>query len=465
MMWLVEHLLGPLVLAAVFAGVIGWCWHLWRTAPQAQARLQERARLLNALVQKAREHRPGRAVEQDALEARALYAASSERQAQRVAELERRLEAAQRAAADREDLEDQVLSLRGQLARQDRVQVELGAQLARAEDLEQRLREAEARAAILAEQQREDAASEQARETLAAPSAGEAARLAWRMRYLSARLQHLEAESDAGREQVAQRTAWRMRYFQSRVQYLEQLIGQAAPAAAVEAAGLADRQASRLRYLDGRLSWIIESSRAAVAAADVEVEDLKAALAAAAEAPREAARTHAGELQRLRWRADYLGRRVEHLEARLGETAPDSQVPEAASTLAISAQPENAPAPVPPLVERRAEPAPAVAAIEPDRAQQNSPSVLAAARPPRLAAPRNGAPDDLRLIQGVTPQIESKLHASGVYHFDQIAGWSPAQAAWMDSYLALRGQVARDEWARQCRKLMQAERTPAVEPA
>ena len=105
MMWLVGHLLGPLVLAALFAGVIGWCWHLWRTAPQAQARQQERARLLDALIQKVREHRPGRAAEQDAQEARAVFAASSERQALRVAELERRLEAAQRAAAQREELD------------------------------------------------------------------------------------------------------------------------------------------------------------------------------------------------------------------------------------------------------------------------------------------------------------------------------------------------------------------------
>ena len=46
------------------------------------------------------------------------------------------------------------------------------------------------------------------------------------------------------------------------------------------------------------------------------------------------------------------------------------------------------------------------------------------AEPERLEAPREGAPDDLRLIWGVGPKLESMLHEMGFYHYDQIAGWT-----------------------------------------
>ena len=74
-----------------------------------------------------------------------------------------------------------------------------------------------------------------------------------------------------------------------------------------------------------------------------------------------------------------------------------------------------------------------------------------------LSSPRNGAPDDLRLIGGVTGQAQSSLNAIGVFHFDQIAGWTPAHVAWVDQYLNLRGRIAAERWVEQAGRLARGE--------
>ena len=45
-------------------------------------------------------------------------------------------------------------------------------------------------------------------------------------------------------------------------------------------------------------------------------------------------------------------------------------------------------------------------------------------QPATLSAARAGGPDDLKLIKGVGPKLETLLHEMGFYHFDQIAGWT-----------------------------------------
>ena len=78
----------------------------------------------------------------------------------------------------------------------------------------------------------------------------------------------------------------------------------------------------------------------------------------------------------------------------------------------------------------------------------------AAARPAGLDAPRDGAADDLKRIRGVGPALEAQLHALGIYHFDQVAGWGLAEMAWMDDNLdGVRGRVSRDDWVGQARDL------------
>jgi NADH-quinone oxidoreductase subunit E len=75
-------------------------------------------------------------------------------------------------------------------------------------------------------------------------------------------------------------------------------------------------------------------------------------------------------------------------------------------------------------------------------------------KPPTLDAPREGGPDDLTRIRGVGPALESMLHRMGIYHYDQIASWSPAEVAWADENLEdFRGRVTRDDWVGQAKAL------------
>lgn len=78
----------------------------------------------------------------------------------------------------------------------------------------------------------------------------------------------------------------------------------------------------------------------------------------------------------------------------------------------------------------------------------------AGTKPAALSAPRGGAADDLKQIKGVGPKLEELCHALGFYHFDQIAGWSAAEVAWVDENLkGFKGRVSRDNWVEQAKTL------------
>ncbi|MBN8186203.1 endonuclease [Salipiger thiooxidans] len=78
----------------------------------------------------------------------------------------------------------------------------------------------------------------------------------------------------------------------------------------------------------------------------------------------------------------------------------------------------------------------------------------AGTRPEALSAPRDGGADNLKEIKGVGPKLEEQLHELGIYHFDQIAGWTAAEVAWMDGNLkGFRGRVSRDDWIGQAKIL------------
>lgn len=70
-----------------------------------------------------------------------------------------------------------------------------------------------------------------------------------------------------------------------------------------------------------------------------------------------------------------------------------------------------------------------------------------------LAGPRGGVADNLRQIKGIGPKIESSLQALGVFHLDQIAGWTKAEVDWVDGQLALKGRIRRERWVEQAREL------------
>lgn len=76
------------------------------------------------------------------------------------------------------------------------------------------------------------------------------------------------------------------------------------------------------------------------------------------------------------------------------------------------------------------------------------------ARPAFLETARDGGPDDLTLIRGIGPKLAGMLHGMGIHHFDQIAGWTAAELAWVDANLeGFRGRASRDDWVGQARNL------------
>ncbi len=72
-----------------------------------------------------------------------------------------------------------------------------------------------------------------------------------------------------------------------------------------------------------------------------------------------------------------------------------------------------------------------------------------------IDAPR-GEQDDLKLIAGITPPIETKLNEAGVFHHWQLAELTPDQAQALDDQLHLKGQIARDNWIEAAKKLSEA---------
>ena len=76
--------------------------------------------------------------------------------------------------------------------------------------------------------------------------------------------------------------------------------------------------------------------------------------------------------------------------------------------------------------------------------------------PPALPSPE-GDPDDLKKISGIGPGIEKTLHGLGVYHFRQIAQFTPDNVAWIDQRLRFRGRIEREDWIGQARKLAAGE--------
>ncbi len=75
-------------------------------------------------------------------------------------------------------------------------------------------------------------------------------------------------------------------------------------------------------------------------------------------------------------------------------------------------------------------------------------------KPATLSAAREGGPDDLKQIKGVGPKMEAMLHSMGFYHFDQVAGWSADEVAWVDQNLeGFKGRVSRDKWVDQAKTL------------
>lgn len=112
----------------------------------------------------------------------------------------------------------------------------------------------------------------------------------------------------------------------------------------------------------------------------------------------------------------------------------------------------------PPAVAEREPPrvAPAPAAegpAETSAAGGPAAEVVVPAASPYLPAPV-GEADDLGRIKGIGPKLQGRLRELGVFHYSQIADWTPAQLAEVDAALGqFQGRPERDQWQSQARLL------------
>ncbi|MDR9394195.1 MAG: NADH-quinone oxidoreductase subunit NuoE [Roseovarius sp.] len=84
----------------------------------------------------------------------------------------------------------------------------------------------------------------------------------------------------------------------------------------------------------------------------------------------------------------------------------------------------------------------------------------AGTKPELMAAPRDTGADDLKLIKGVGPKLETLLNGLGVYHFDQIAAWTADEVSWVDDNIeGFKGRVSRDNWVAQAKLLAEGKDT------
>ena len=131
--------------------------------------------------------------------------------------------------------------------------------------------------------------------------------------------------------------------------------------------------------------------------------------------------------------------------------SPVAPSPEAQDEIIATAQPTT-PTSVEPALEAATS---AAKALSEKAAQMRAASGKTApgAPPAALPAPRDGAADDLAKIKGVGPKSVEKLHALGIFHYDQIAGWSDDNIKWIESSLGAAGRVKRNGWVEQAQAM------------
>jgi len=99
-----------------------------------------------------------------------------------------------------------------------------------------------------------------------------------------------------------------------------------------------------------------------------------------------------------------------------------------------------------------AAPTPAARVVAAPAAVEQVSTDARASPPPSLARPE-GEPDDLQRISGIGPGIEKTLHELGIFHFRQIAAFTPENVVWVNQHLRFRGRIERENWIGQARRL------------
>lgn len=92
-----------------------------------------------------------------------------------------------------------------------------------------------------------------------------------------------------------------------------------------------------------------------------------------------------------------------------------------------------------------AEPVPAAEPAAP------SEPVIETAEPAPGVAPAPDQPDDLKLIVGIGPALEKKLHAHGILSYRQLAALGDEDIDRLETAIRAAGRVRRDDWIGQAK--------------
>lgn len=163
----------------------------------------------------------------------------------------------------------------------------------------------------------------------------------------------------------------------------------------------------------------------------------------------------------------------------LGTAANDDVKKSAKDAAAMIPPAEPVPAPDPAISDRstrsaRKTAAPKKAPAKTEAKVVRSPRQDDKNRPAVLKTARRGKPDKLTAINGIATVIESKLFALGIFHYDQIAGWTTDEAAWVSEEIGFPGRAHREDWIKQAAGLVKpvvktkptaAPKKPAPKPA
>lgn len=102
------------------------------------------------------------------------------------------------------------------------------------------------------------------------------------------------------------------------------------------------------------------------------------------------------------------------------------------------------------LLKQRAE---LVAHADRPPAPRTAPSPPAPpAEPPAASVP--AAPDDLKLIKGVGPVLERRLHELGVKSFADLAALTPERVKEIDEAIEFPGRIERERWIEQAKEFL-----------
>jgi predicted flap endonuclease-1-like 5' DNA nuclease len=134
--------------------------------------------------------------------------------------------------------------------------------------------------------------------------------------------------------------------------------------------------------------------------------------------------------------------------------APKAAVPKAVTAKVVAPKtPAKTPAAAKPKVEAKAKPAAPKAAAKPAPKSKAAPTPKAA--PKSKAAAKPVIPDNLELLKGVGPKLNTLLKSLGITSFDQVANWTPADITEIDAKLGtFAGRISRDNWIDQAKLLV-----------